>query len=161
MLAPIKPETVRALAAQSLAVQQIRAEVAQAEAEVVQARTALSDLPPWAVSDILERGQERLQKLQAREAELLEQAERSALRELQEDYVQRLKSEAEPKLAHAASALETVRKILAEIVEMEREARSHKGAIMTHAFDKASIGFFVPILEYVPTRNTWTLRRQN
>lgn len=157
----IQQDMIAALVAQSMGVQRVRLELKQAEAELKHAQETLSELPEWAVTEILWRGEEKLRKLKRREKDLVEQAERTAVRELQEDYVIRLRAEAEPKLAHAAKALETARAMLLEVVELEREARANRGSVMTEAMDASSIRFFVPVLEYVASRGTWTLRRQN
>ena len=143
----------------SVRVQKVRAAIAQTEHEISRAQEALQELPTWALQDLLSRGEEKLQRLRQSEAEAVAQAERIALAEHRERVVENCRAEAEPKLANAAVALANVRQILREVAVIEQKARAHGGQVMHEAFDENTIAYFLPQLEFLPSRGIWALKR--
>ena len=143
----------------SLGVQHIRVQIQQAEAELVKAHAALADLPKSVRYDLLARQENALEALLQREVELTAQARKTAERELQGERVQSLRIEAAPLLERAAKNLEIMRSDLAKVARIEAEARANGGSVMSEAFDKGSIDYFIPHLVFDRVRGTWLLKR--
>jgi len=143
----------------SLGVQHIRVQIQQAEAELEKAHAALAELPKSVRYDLLARQENALEALLQREVELTAQARKTAERELQAERVESLKIEAAPLLERAAKNLEIMRSDLAKVARIEAEARANGGSVMSEAFDKNSINFFIPHLVFDRVRGTWLLKR--
>lgn len=143
----------------SLGVQHIRVQIQQAEAELEKAHAALADLPRSVRFDMLSRQENALEALYQREVELTTQARKTAERELQAERVESLRIEAAPLLERAAKNLKIMRTDLAKVARIEAEARANGGRVMSEAFDKSSIDFFIPKLSLDPARGTWTFKR--
>lgn len=143
----------------SLGVQHIRVQIQQAEAEIEQAETALADLPASLQREMLAKHYTTLGKLRLREDELIAQARRTAEAELRAERVDSLRIEAAPLLERASKNLDSMRSDLAKVAAIEREARVNGGSVMTEAFDKAVIDYFIPRLVFEKSRGTWLLKR--
>lgn len=143
----------------SLGVQHIRVQIQQAEAELERAHAALADMPKRLRYDLLARQENALEDLLQREAKLLEQARRTAEAELKAELVDDLRMEAEPLLRRAAQNLEIMRSDLSKVAAIEAEARANGGRVMTEAFDRSSVAFFIPELVYQEGRGTWLIKR--
>jgi|LauGreDrversion4_2_1035121.scaffolds.fasta_scaffold195696_2 hypothetical protein len=143
----------------SLGVQHIRVQIQQAEAEIEQAETALADLPASLQREMLAKHYTALGKLRLREDELIAQARRTAEAELRAERVDSLRIEAAPLLERASKNLDSMRSDLAKVAAIEREARVNGGSVMTEAFDKAVIDYFIPRLVFEKSRGTWLLKR--
>jgi hypothetical protein len=143
----------------SLGVQHIRVQIEQAEAELEKAHAALADLPRSVRFDMLSRQENALEALYQREVDLTAQARKTAERELQAERVESLRIEAAPLLERTAKNLEIMRSDLAKVARIEAEARTNGGRVMSDAFDKSSIEFFIPKLTLDPARGTWTFKR--
>lgn len=143
----------------SLGVQHIRVQIQQAEAEIEQAETALADLPASLQREMLAKHYTALGKLRLREDELIAQARRTAEAELRAERVDSLRIEAAPLLERASKNLDSMRSDLAKVAAIEREARVNGGSVMTEAFDKAVIDYFIPRLVFDKSRGTWLLKR--
>jgi hypothetical protein len=143
----------------SLGVQHIRVQIQQAKAELEKAHAALADLPKSVRYDLLARQENALEALHQREVELTAQARKTAERELQAERVESLRIEAAPLLERAAKNLEIMRSDLAKVARIEAEARANGGRVMSEAFDKGSIDFFIPHLVFDRVRGTWLLKR--
>lgn len=143
----------------SLGVQHIRVQIQQAEAEIEQAETALADLPASLQREMLAKHYTALGKLRLREDELIAQARRTAEAELRAERVDSLRIEAAPLLERASKNLDSMRSDLAKVAAIEREARVNGGSVMTEAFDKAVIDYFIPRLVFDKSSGTWLLKR--
>ena len=143
----------------SLGVQHIRVKIQQAETEIEQAETALADLPASLQREMLAKHYTALGKLRLREDELIAQARRTAEAELRAERVDSLRIEAAPLLERASKNLDIMRSDLAKVAAIEREARVNGGSVMTEAFDKAVIDYFIPRLVFEKSRGTWLLKR--
>ena len=143
----------------SLGVQHIRVQIEQAEAELERAHAALSDLPQALRFDLLARQEEALEALYQREVKLREQARKTAEGELRAERLESLRIEAAPLLERCAKTLEILRTELAKVARIEADARANGGRIMSEAFDKSSIDFFIPVLTYEHARGSWLMRR--
>lgn len=155
----IHPELIRDAINKDRRVMQTRAAIFRVKHELDQARTALKDLPAWALDDVLAKGEEKLARLRESEAEAVQSAERCFLIEHQARVVERCRAEAEPKLSHCAAMLQSLRSLLKEVAAIEREARANNGSVMAERFDESSIAFFIPQLEYHPSAGRWSLKR--
>lgn len=143
----------------SLGVQHIRIQIQEAEAELERAHAALADLPKSLRYDLLARQENALEELLQREAELLARARRTAEAELKDERVSDLRMEAEPLLRRAAKNLEIMKEDLAKVANIQAEARANGGSVMSEAFDKTSIDYFIPTLTFQKGRGTWLLHR--
>lgn len=143
----------------SLGVQHIRVRIQQAEAEIEQAETALADLPASLQREMLAKHYNALGKLRLRADELIAQARRTAEAELRAERVDSLRIEAAPLLERASKNLDIMRSDLAKVAAIEREARINGGSVMTEAFDKTVIDYFIPRLVFEKRRGTWLLKR--
>lgn len=143
----------------SLGVQHIRVQIQQAEAEIEQAETALADLPASLQREMLAKHYNALGKLRLRADELIAQARRTAEAELRAERVDSLRIEAAPLLERASKNLDIMRSDLAKVAAIEREARINGGSVMTEAFDKTVIDYFIPRLVFEKRRGTWLLKR--
>ena len=143
----------------SLGVQHIRVQIQEAEAELERAHAALADMPKSLRYDLLARQENALEELLQREATLLAKARRTAEAELKSERVDDLRMEALPLLKRASQNLALMKEDLRKVAAIEAEARANGGSVMSEAFDKATIDFFIPTLSLQKTRGTWTLRR--
>lgn len=150
---------IEASIACSLGVIDIRRRIVEAEAELEKGYAALDDLPRSLRCELMERHEQRLESLLQREQELIAQARRSAEAELRHERLESLRIEAAPLLERVEKNLVFIRESLSKVAAIEREARGLGGRVMTEAFDKASVDFFVPSLTYQPERCTWLLKR--
>ncbi|MEB3167713.1 MAG: hypothetical protein VKK97_03175 [Synechococcaceae cyanobacterium] len=143
----------------SLGVIDIRRRIGAAEAELEKGYAALSDLPRSLRGELMERHEQRLESLLQREKELVAQARRTAEAELRRERLESLRIEAAPLLERVEKNLGFIRESLSKVAAIEREARGLGGRVMTEAFDKTTIDFFVPKLTYQRERSTWLLKR--
>ena len=143
----------------SLGVIAIRAEIANAEAEMQQAILAVRDMPKSLQQQLLERLEKRLVSLDEREQVLVAQARKTAEAELRRERVESLRIEAAPLLERASKCLDIIRTSLAQVAAIEAEARANGGRVMTDAFDKSSVDYFIPHLKLDSIRGTWSLTR--
>lgn len=138
----------------------IRAQVAKAEAELQQSHEALAGMPESVRGALLADHQSKLEQLKERELEIAGIAREWAIRKIKESYVETLQAEAKPLLEKAEKAIETARTNLLKVADIEYDARSNNGSIMTERFGKESVGFYLPVLSFEPDRGTWKIKRR-
>jgi hypothetical protein len=143
----------------SLGVQHIRVQIQEAEAELERAHAALADMPKSLRYDLLARQENALEDLLQREAKLLTQARRTAEAELKAERVDDLRMEALPLLKRASQNLALMKEDLQKVAAIEAEARANGGSVMSEAFDRTSIDFFIPTLSFDKARGTWAFKR--
>lgn len=138
----------------------IRAQVARAEQELQQSHDALAGMPESVRGELLCDRKLRLEQLKEREVAIAERAREWAIRKIKEAYCETLQAEAKPLLEKAEKAIETARVNLLKVADIEYDARSNYGSIMTERFSKESVGFFLPLLSYDADRGTWKIKRR-
>ena len=138
----------------------IRAQVAKAEAELQQSHEALAGVPASVRGELLCDRRLQLERLKEREVEIAGRAREWAIRKIKEAYVETLQAEAKPLLEKAEKAIETARTNLLKVADIEYDARSNNGSIMTDRFGKESVGFYLPLLSFEPDRGTWKIKRR-
>jgi hypothetical protein len=143
----------------SLSVQHIRVQIQQAEAELERAHAALADMPKNLRYDLLARQENALEDLLQREAKLVAKARRTAEAELEAERVDDLRMEALPLLKRASQNLALMKEDLRKVAVIEAEARANGGSVMSEAFDRISIDFFIPTLSFDKARGTWAFKR--
>ena len=138
----------------------VRAQVARAEQELQQSHEALAGVPASVRSALLADHQIKLERLKEREVEIAGRAREWAIRKIKEAYCETLQAEAKPLLEKAEKAIETARTNLLKVSDIEYDARSNHGSIMTERFGKESVDFFLPVLTYEADRGTWKIKRR-
>ena len=138
----------------------IRAQVARAEQELQQSHEALAGVPASVRGALLADHQIKLERLQERQEEIAGRAREWAIQKIKEAYVETLKAEAKPLLEKAEKAMETARTNLLKVADIEYDARSNNGSIMTEQFSTESVGFYLPLLSFEPDRGTWKIKRR-
>jgi hypothetical protein len=138
----------------------IRAKIARAEQELQQSHEAMAGVPESVRKSLLMERQILLEHLLERGEVIENQARDFAIQRIKKAYVETLKKEAYPLLEKAAKAIETARNNLLKVVEIERDAATNQGSVMTERFGPESVAFYLPSLTYQPERGAWSLRRR-